>query len=104
LVYEKTEYKISISPDGKIMVSKFRRMTNHGIVSKKDLLDAHLDADRIWTELIKKEYVDPNGVIQAKYSNLVLDKTFADEKERMYIESVLWQANKKSPRKIEMFK
>lgn len=42
----------------------------HGTVAKQAFLDAGLNADQIWIELVGNEYIDPNGAILPKFSTL----------------------------------
>jgi hypothetical protein len=61
-----------------------------GAVAKQAFLDAHLNADLIWGELIKNGYIDFNGTIQIpfykldKFSNMLLPKMFNARKELIY--------------------
>jgi len=42
-----------------------------GSVTKQDFSDAHFDAEALWAELIKDGYIDPNGLIQDQFYDLV---------------------------------
>ena len=62
----------------------------HGTVVKKAFLDAGLEADLIWKDLIENEYIDSNGAVQPKfsgvkkYSDMVTSETFAPQKKEIY--------------------
>ncbi len=68
----------------------------HGTVTKQLFLDAQLDANTIWNELIENEYIDSNGAIAPKfsglknYSDMTLSKVFDARKKQIY--AILQQA------------
>jgi|GEM_PF-6612481 len=61
-----------------------------GTVTKQAFSDAHLDADLVWEELVKNNYIDPNGMIQAefysldKFSSMLLPKKLNAKKKVIY--------------------
>ncbi len=61
-----------------------------GAVTKKAFSDDHLDADAVWGELIERGYIDPQGVIQAKFeglkdsSDMILSRMYDSQKEQIY--------------------
>ena len=61
-----------------------------GSVTKQDFSDAHFDAEALWAELIKDGYIDPNGLIQdqfydlVKFKNMFLSNEFNGKKKWIY--------------------
>ena len=61
-----------------------------GYVTKQEFSDVGLDADLLWAELIKNNYIDSNGTIQCqfygleKFLNMALSKRFIAKKKLIY--------------------
>src|ERR1035437_5397573 len=62
----------------------------HGTVAKQAFLDAGLNADQLWMELMENGYIDSTGAITPKfsgvknYSDIILSQTFNTKKKQIY--------------------